>query len=146
MVPKDDPNFDKPFKIRPVLDSVLKKCQAIPREEKHSIDEQIILTKCRSRMPQYLTKNFNKWGIKVWARCGMSGIVYDFEVYTGKSLTPPILNELGFMGNLVLQLTSRRPDNVGHKVNIIIYFCPFLFYDIYKTEVYGVYPKFALID
>ena len=47
MLPKGDPNFDKLLKVRSVLDSVLKKCQAIPQEEKHSIDEQIIPTKCR---------------------------------------------------------------------------------------------------
>ena len=116
MLPKGDPNFDKLFKVLPVLNSVLKKSQAIPQEKKYSIDEQIIPTKCRSRMRQYLPKKPNKWGIKVWVRCGVCGIVYDFEVYTGKSLTPPISNELGVMGNLVLRLTSRLPDNVGHKV------------------------------
>ena len=46
----------------------------------------------------------------------MSGIVYDFEVYTGKILAPPTLNKLGVMGNLLLRSTSRLPDNVGHKV------------------------------
>ena len=146
MLPKGDPNFDKLFKVRPVLDSVLKKCQAIPQKEKHTIDEHIIPTKCRSRMRQYFPKKPNKWGIKVWARCGVSGIVFDFEVYTGKSLMPPIPNELGVMRNLVLRLTSRVPDNVGHKVYFDNLFSPFLFYNIYKTEVYGVYPQFALID
>ena len=43
-------------------------------------------------------------------------VVYDFEIYTGESLAPPISNELCVMGNLVLQLTSRLSDNVGHKV------------------------------
>ena len=45
MVPKGDPSYDKLFKVRPVLDSVLKNCKKIPQEEKHSIDEQIIPTK-----------------------------------------------------------------------------------------------------
>ena len=79
-------------------------------------------------MRQYFPKKNNKCGIKVWAQSGMSGIVYDFEVYTGKSLTPPISNELGVMGNLVLRLTSKLPDNVGHKVYFhnIFLFIPFL--------------------
>ena len=63
-----------------------------------------------------ITNVRDKWRIKAWAQCGVGGIVCDFEVYAGKSLTPPISNELGVMGNLVLRLTSRLPDNVGHKV------------------------------
>ena len=116
MLPRDDPNFDKLFKVRPVIDSGLKKCQSIPQEEKHSVDEQMIPTKCRSCMRQYLPKKPNKWGIKVWARCGVSGFIYDFEVYTGKSSSSPIANDLGVMGNLVLRLTSGLTNNVGHKV------------------------------
>ena len=50
MLPKSDPNFDKLFKVRPVLDFVLKKCQAIHQEENHSINEEIIPTKSRLRM------------------------------------------------------------------------------------------------
>ena len=116
IVPRDHPNFDKLFKVWPVLDSVLEKCKAIPQEEKHSVDEHIIPTKCRSGMRQYLPKKPNKWGIKVWSRCGVSGIVYDFEVYTGKSSNSQISNELGVMGNLVLRLTAGLSSNVGHKV------------------------------
>ena len=116
MVPRENPNFDKLFKVRPVLNSVLNKCRKLPQEEKHSVDEQIIPTKCRSGMRQYLPKKPNKWGIKVWARCGVSGMVYDFEIYTGKSSTPPISDELGVMGNTVLRLTSGLPPKVGHKV------------------------------
>ena len=77
-------NGDKLFKLRPILDSVLSKCRSIPQEESHSVDEQIIATKCRSSLRQYLPKKPHKWGFTVWARCGVSGMIYDFEVYTGK--------------------------------------------------------------
>ena len=83
-LPKTPKEFDKLFKIRSLIDSVLPKCQAIPTEEHHSIDEQIIPTKGRSGLRQYLPKKPNKWGIKVWARCGHSGILYDFEIYEGR--------------------------------------------------------------
>ena len=83
-LPKSHNEFDKLFKIRPLIDSVLPKCQAIPTEEHHSIDEQIIPTKGRSGLRQYLPKKPNKWGIKVWARCGHSDILYDFEIYEGR--------------------------------------------------------------
>ena len=68
-VQSSDPNYDKLYKVRPVVDLVLKKCRQIPREEVHCIDEQIIPTKGRSSIKQYLPNKPNKWGIKVWARC-----------------------------------------------------------------------------
>ena len=40
-------NSDKLFKLRPSLDSILHKCRSIPQEESHSVDEQIVPTKCR---------------------------------------------------------------------------------------------------
>jgi hypothetical protein len=48
MLPRENPKYDKLFKVRFVIDSVLANCKKIPQEEKHSIDEQIIPTKCRS--------------------------------------------------------------------------------------------------
>ena len=29
----------------------------------------------------------SSWRVKVWGRCGISGVVYDFEVYSGKNNT-----------------------------------------------------------
>ena len=83
-LPKTHPEFDKLFKIRPVLESVVSHCRPTAAEEKLSIDEQIISTKGRPSLKQYLLKKSNKWGMKVCARCGISGIIYDFEVYTEK--------------------------------------------------------------
>ena len=125
VLPKGDPKYDKLQKVRPVIESVLKKCKTIPPEERHSVDEQIIPTKCRSGVKQYLPKKPHKWGIKVWARCGVSGIVYDFQVYTGAGSgagdddnTP----NLGVGGNVVKHLTSSLPSHVGHKVYFDNYF------------------------
>ena len=106
-------NCDKLFKLRPILDSILSKCRSIPQEESHSVDEQIIPTKCRSSLRQYLPKKPHKWGFKVWARCGVSGIIYDFEVYTGKQKDK---QEFGKVGSVVKRLVSSLPKNVGHKV------------------------------
>ena len=77
------PGYDKLFKVKPLIDYVLEKCKKVPMEEQYSIDEQIIPSKDRSPLKQYLPKKPNKWGLKVWARCGVSGIVYEFELYTG---------------------------------------------------------------
>ena len=128
MVPKDHPEFDKLFKVRPVIESVQGKCGQVPQEEKHSIDEQIIPTKCRSPLRQYIPKKPHKWGIKVWARCGVSGMVYDFEVYTGaspKGNQDELGQNLGVGGNVVARLSSSLPINVGYK----------LYFDNYFTSV-----------
>ena len=67
-VPKrGDPNYDPLYKVRPMVNSVLEKCHKICMEENNSIDEQIIPTKERSTMKQYLPKKPHKWGFKVWA-------------------------------------------------------------------------------
>ena len=90
------------FKIRPVLESVVSHFRSTAAEEKHSIDEPITPTKGRSSLKQYLTKNPNKWAIKVWTRCGLLGIIYDFEMYTGKSDKNETDNEKLLMGGNVI--------------------------------------------
>ena len=70
-----------------MINSVLQNCKNIPEEEVHSIDEKNLPTKGQTSLKQYLPKKPNKWGINVWARCGISGIIYDFEIYTEKSKT-----------------------------------------------------------
>ncbi len=101
-VPRGSPNYDKLFKVRPVINAVLDNCKKIPPEEKYSIDEQMIPTKCRS------------------------GIVYDSRVYTGagSGTTADELSSqnLGVGGNVVKHLTSSLQKNVGHKVYFDNYF------------------------
>ena len=54
---QSDPGYDKLFKVRPAIDSVLEKSKEVPMEEQYSIDEQIIPTKGRSPLKHYLPKN-----------------------------------------------------------------------------------------
>ena len=105
-------NFDRLYKVRPLLDSILNNCK-IPQEENQSIDEQVIPTKGRSSLRQYLPK---KWRIKVWARCGVSGLIYDFDIYVGKQDDQNLSAELGKVGAVVIKLTQNLPKQVGHKL------------------------------
>lgn len=78
----------------------------------------MIATKCRSPLRQYLPKKPHKWGSKVWARCGVSGMLYDFEVYTGaspKGNQDELGQNLGVGGNVVARLSSSLQRNVGYK-------------------------------
>ena len=84
MKARDDPEYDKLFKVRPFVDSIKSSFREIEVEEYNSVDELIIPFKGRSSLKQYVRNKPHKWGIKVFARAGSSGIVYDFEVYVGK--------------------------------------------------------------
>ena len=121
-VPANEKNHDKLFKVRPIIQSLLENCRKMPQEEKQCVDEQILPTKSRTFLKQYCPKKPNKWGIKVWARCGVSGLVYDFEVYTGKSNEKEEQPELLMGGNVVRRLCDRLPSNVNHKLYFDNYF------------------------
>ena len=53
-------------------------------EAKQSVDEQIIPYKGKNSLRQYLPKKPKKWGFKVFARCGVSDLTYDFHMYDGE--------------------------------------------------------------
>ncbi|XP_050293814.1 piggyBac transposable element-derived protein 2-like [Anthonomus grandis grandis] len=60
--------------------------------------------KGRNSLKQYVKNKPHKCGIKMFARAGSSGFVYDFEVYVGKGT---IKNEstLGISGDIVVWLS-----------------------------------------
>jgi len=107
---------DKLYKVRPVIDSVLEKCKKLEPEEYNSIDEQMIPTKSRSTIKQYMPKKPHKWGYKVFSRCGISGMLYDFEIYTGKKEGPLENSHLGITGDLVMRLCKSLPKHMNFKV------------------------------
>lgn len=109
-----DPNRDKLFKIRPLLDKLNKLfgstavgtfCQ--------SIDESMILFKGRSSMKQFMpNKPKIKRGFKVWSRCdSKTGYLYQFDVYTGKSTTLP---DGGLAAAVVLALCEDIKNQLVH--------------------------------
>ena len=100
------------------------------------MDEQIIPTKSRTSLKQYLPNKPNKWGIKVWARCRVSGIVYDFEVYTGRSNKAEALPDLLMAGNIVYRLTRTLPRNVSHKLFFDNFFCSIALMNCLKKDAF----------
>ena len=114
---KDDDDYDPLYKVRPVLDSILIKCCGLIQEECQSIDEQMVPTKARAPIRQYLPSKPHKWGFKIWASCGVSGVLYDFDVYVGKSndYDPNVIRDFGNEERLS-KLTNTLPSNMNHKV------------------------------
>ncbi|CAJ1067244.1 piggyBac transposable element-derived protein 3 isoform X2 [Xyrichtys novacula] len=94
----------------------MKKCLEIESENMFSIDEMIVPykgTKAGS-LRQYLPSKPHHWGFKIFVRAGISGMVYDFLTYTGKSTfgtgQGPV-KDLGVGANVVIQLckTIKKP-------------------------------------
>lgn len=56
----------------------------IEPEEHNSVDEMMVPLKSHTSMLQYVKSKPQRWGVKVFARAGVSGIVYDFEIFVGK--------------------------------------------------------------
>ncbi|CAF3396410.1 unnamed protein product [Rotaria sp. Silwood2] len=116
---RTDPNFDRAHKVRPLLNIVKENFREIEKEEKLSVDEQIIPFKGKSIMKQHMPSKPNRWGYKMFLLAGgESGICYDFIFYTGKSDKP----EYGFCTNIVLDLRETVPQAINHKVYCDNYF------------------------
>jgi hypothetical protein len=96
----DSPDFDKLYKIRPLLDHLSRKYSELFAPSRFlSIDESMAAFKGRSTLKQYMPLKPIKRGFKIWAiACAVSGFLLKFEVYTGKKDSNP---ELGLGGNVV---------------------------------------------
>ncbi|CAF4020199.1 unnamed protein product [Rotaria sp. Silwood2] len=116
---RTDANFDKAHKVRPLLNIVKENFRIIPKEEKLSVDEQIIPFKGRSIMKQHMPKKPNRWGYKMFLLAGgKSGICYDFIFYTGKGNQ----QQHGFCTDIVLDVCETVPRFANHKVYFDNYF------------------------
>ncbi|CAH2002401.1 unnamed protein product [Acanthoscelides obtectus] len=114
-----DPQGDRLFKIRPLIEKLRQKCIAIEEEGLFSIDEMMIACKGKKTgsLRQYMPKKPKKWGFKMFVRAGVSGIVQDFLIYTGSSTFDEILfskeeQQMGLGAKVVLVLcrTIQKPE------------------------------------
>jgi hypothetical protein len=112
--PREDSDYDKLFKVMPFIDRIKENSSHTEAEEYNSVDELIIPLREHSSLKQYVKKP-HKWGIKVFAHAGSSGIVYDFEIYRGKGIVR-ITSSLGICGNIVMRFVEGLPKNQNYKV------------------------------
>jgi len=107
-----DENYDKLFKIRPILDHLNRTfAEAYEPTRNQSIDESMIKFKGRSYLKQYMPKKPIKRGYKAWVRADETGYVCQFSIYTGKNGDKPTKN-LG--STVVNELTA---DLAGKNYN-----------------------------
>lgn len=138
---RDSQYYDPLYKIKPFLDGLRNNFLKIEQEEKQSIDEMIWPTKTRWRIRQYIPNKPHKWGLKIFARCGISGMIYDFFVYVGSktSVDEDLAEKLGKSAAVVGTLCKTLPKNVGHKIYCDNYFTsPDLFMYLVSNGVYAV--------
>ncbi|CAJ0933349.1 unnamed protein product, partial [Ranitomeya imitator] len=93
ILPRDDPNFDRLFKIRPVIEHFSNKFAEvyIPQRE-ICVDESLIHFKGRLQFRQYLPSKRARYGIKLYKICeSTSGYTLSFRVNQGKDtrIQPP---------------------------------------------------------
>lgn len=130
---RSDPAYDKLFKVRPLIDQLRENFLTIEPEEHNSIDEIMIPFKKRSSLKQYIKNKPHKWGIKVFSRAGISGIVYDFEIYVGKGTTRES-TDLGISGDIVIRLAQHIPQNKNYKVYTDNFFSSYYLFEKMKQK------------
>lgn len=126
--------IDKFVRVRPLMDSVRKRCLELPLEENLAIDEQMIPLRGRvtKGVKQYVkNKPKIKWGVKNLVLCGKSGQAYDFICYQGSSteFDSKSLETFGSGATMVLHLANRI-DRPGHKLFFDNYFSTFPIFEI----------------
>lgn len=67
-------------------------------------------------MKQYNPKKSKRWGYKIFILSDSRGLVYNFEMYTGKTLPWNGFPDIGASGNIALSLSSIIPGNMSHKL------------------------------
>ncbi|KAK3747127.1 hypothetical protein QZH41_004407 [Actinostola sp. cb2023] len=82
---RGEANFDRLFKIRPIMNCVLENVQKVYQPSQNiSINEGMIGFKGRLAFRQYMPAKPTKYGIKVWmAADAKNGFVANFDVYLG---------------------------------------------------------------
>ena len=91
-----------------------------PTEEHNSVDEMMVNFKGKSTIKQYIRGKPNPWGFKLWGRAGISGFLYDFDVYQGASQNKS--SELGVGGDIVMKLTETLEGGKNYKIFADNYF------------------------
>ena len=72
---------DRVWKLRPWLSCLRGQFLLVSPEEYQSVDEIMVPFKGKSFLKQYMPNKPHKWGFKMWGRSGISGFLYDFDLY-----------------------------------------------------------------
>ena len=103
---RQDPNYDRLYKIRFLLDSLKAKFSSLysPNEDV-SVDECMIPYRGRWSGKCYDSSKPIKWGVKVWMACdATNGYLFNFDVYSGRDSDFEVLSTVNNSSAVVLKL------------------------------------------
>ena len=69
-----DENYDKLYKVRPLITYLQTKFRNIPMPQMMCIDEQLVPFKGSSTLKHYLSIKPHKWGYKIYSLCDTNGL------------------------------------------------------------------------
>lgn len=122
-VSRNDPEHDRIFKIRPVVESCNAAYKKVLLEEHLCVDEQMCSTKARNVLKRYNPQKPHKWGYKIYVLSGVSGYAYKTEIETGKeNVTLPEEPDLGAASNVVMRLARMIPRHQNYQLYFDNYF------------------------
>lgn len=133
----DDPNRDKLFKVRPMLDLLLPRFQSVYVPSKNiSIDESMIPFKGRIGFRQFIATKRVRFGIKVWVLAESdTGYISRLQVYTGR--VAQNITEHGLATRVVNDLIAPYAMKGYHLYLDNFYTSPALFQSLFDRHVYA---------
>ena len=114
----NDPDRDKLYKLREVVDMIKNSCgNAYSPGKNLSMDESLVLFKGRLSFKQYISSKRARFGIKLYQLCTFNGILVDFLVYHGN--IAPVLTRMAddsLVTERIPVTLMQRHLNKGHHI------------------------------
>ena len=97
---------DRLWKLQPWVNSLRENFLKASPGEYRDVDEIMVPFKGKSLLRQYMPKKPHKWEFKLRGRSGVSGFLYDFDIYQGKANKEPTADKTSDLESVqVLLLT-----------------------------------------
>ena len=142
---RDSEQYDRPWKLRPLFDNLLKHFQAAMPPESHQLNFSVCdLHMCKfngkNLMHQYMENKPIKWGFKFWLHCeSNSGCLYEFDMYLGKKRN----TEFGLVESVVLSLCECLKDTNCYVCFDNFFASSMLMVKLLENGIYGIGTKRA---
>ena len=82
----NDPNRNKLYKVRSVVEFLVDQVKNVYIPTQYiSIDEDLLLWKCRLSFKQYIPSKCSRFGVTLFSLCEDSGYLWNSFVYLGKN-------------------------------------------------------------
>ena len=145
----NDPDRDRLYKVRPLVDHLVSKFKSTYIPEKEIlVNEELLLWKGRIVFKQYIPLKQARFGIKLFSLCENSGYLWNSYVYLGKepdrhATDRQLVNRLGSSGAVIPRLME-NPLDKGYRVYVDNWYTSeplFTYLSEYNTAACGTARK-----